>query len=365
MTTSSFVFENAAQAAARFSGAEDGPIYSRFTNPTVRIFEQRLAALEESEDCIAASSGMAAIAMLFLGTLKQGDHLVATRNMFGSTVNFFKNFLPRYGIKVSWADGFEPSHWANLATPATRYFYIETPTNPLTELADIEAMSAAAHQVGAELVVDNCFCTPALQQPLKQGADIVIHSATKFLDGQGRCMGGAVLGSEALIETLTSYMRSAGPTMSPFNAWVFAKGLETLHLRMAQHSSNAETIAQWLEQQPMVARVHYPGLESHPQHALAKQQQYRFGAVLSFEIKGGKEAAWQLIDATTLCSITGNLGDSRTTITHPATTTHARISQEDRTASGVTDGLIRLSVGLEDVRDIQDDIQQAMAGVNA
>jgi O-succinylhomoserine sulfhydrylase len=365
MTTSSFVFESAAQAAARFSGTEVGPIYSRFTNPTVRIFEKRLAAMEESEDCIASASGMAAIAMLFLGTLKQGDHIVATRNMFGSTVNFFKNFLPRYGIEVSWADGVEPEQWASLANPSTRYFYVETPTNPLTELADIPALSDAAKGVGAQLVVDNCFCTPALQQPLKQGADIVIHSATKFLDGQGRCMGGAVLGSHELIETLTSYMRSAGPSMSPFNAWVFAKGLETLHLRMAQHSSNAEAVATWLEQQPAVAKVHYPGLASHPQHTLAKKQQYRFGAVLSFEINGGKDAAWQLIDATALCSITGNLGDSRTTITHPATTTHARISQEDRTASGVTDGLIRLSVGLEDAQDIKDDIQQAIAAINA
>ena len=363
MTTSSFVFENAAQAAARFSGDEDGPIYSRFTNPTVRIFEERLAAMEEGEDCIASASGMAAIAMLVLGTLKQGDHIVATRNMFGSTVNLFKNFLPRVGIDVSWADSFDPAEWASLSNAATKLFYLETPTNPLNELADIQTMEDAAHGAGALLAVDNCFCTPALQLPLRHGADIVIHSATKYLDGQGRCMGGAVVGSKELIETLTSYMRSVGPCMSPFNAWVFVKGLETLHLRMAQHCNNAEIIAQWLEQQPGIAKVHYSGLKSHPQHELAKKQQSGFGGIVAFEVVGAKAAAWQLIDATQLCSITGNLGDSRTTITHPASTTHARMTVEDRQAAGIADGLIRLSVGLEDVLDIQEDLQQAMAAV--
>ncbi len=361
MTTSSFVFENAAQAAARFSGEEDGPIYSRFTNPTVRIFEQRLASMEEAEDCIASASGMAAITMLVLGTLKQGDHIVATRNMFGSSVNLFKNFLPKFGIDVSWADSFDPAEWASLSNASTKLYYLETPTNPLTEIADIQAMANTAHAAGALLAVDNCFCTPALQLPLRHGADIVIHSATKYLDGQGRCVGGAVLGSKALIETLTSFMRSVGPCMSPFNAWVFAKGLETLHLRMAQHCNNAEEIAAWLEQQPSVVKVHYAGLASHPQHALAKQQQSRFGGIVAFEVAGGQSAAWQLIDATQLCSITGNLGDSRTTITHPASTTHARMTAEDRKAAGVADGLIRLSVGLEDVLDIQEDLLQAMA----
>ena len=360
MTTSSFVFENAAQAAARFSGDEAGPIYSRFTNPTVRIFEERLAAMEEAEDCIASASGMAAIAMLVLGTLKQGDHIVATRNMFGSTVNLFKNFLPRFGIDISWADSFDAVEWASLSNASTKLYYLETPTNPLTEIADIQAMADAAHAAGALLVVDNCFCTPALQLPLRHGADIVVHSATKYLDGQGRCVGGAVLGSKALIETLTSFMRSVGPCMSPFNAWVFAKGLETLHLRMAQHCNNAEEIASWLEQQPSIAKVHYAGLESHPQHALAKQQQSRFGGIVAFEVVGGRSEAWKLIDATELCSITGNLGDSRTTITHPASTTHARMTAEDREAAGITDGLIRLSVGLEDVLDIKEDLQQAM-----
>jgi len=363
LTTSSYVFENAAQAAARFAGDEAGPIYSRFTNPTVRIFEERLASMEETEDCIASASGMAAIAMLVLGTLKQGDHIVATRNMFGSSVNLFKNFLPRYGIDVSWADSFDAAEWANLATPATKLFFLETPTNPLNEIADIQALAAAAHAAGALLAVDNCFCTPALQVPSRYGADIVVHSATKYLDGQGRCVGGAVLGSKKIIETLTSYMRSAGPSMSPFNAWVFAKGLETLNLRMTQHCSNAAHMAQWLAQQPSVAKVHYAGLESHPQHALAKRQQSGFGGIVSFELNGGQAAAWQLIDNTELCSITGNLGDSRTTITHPATTTHARMSVEDREAAGIADGLIRLSVGLEDVLDIQDDLEQAMAAI--
>jgi len=361
MTTSSYVFASAAEAAARFGGEQDGPIYSRFTNPTVQIFEKRLAALEGGEACIGAASGMAATATLLLGTLRSGDEIVATRNMFGSTVNLFKNFLPRYGITVHWADGLEVSAWTELVNENTKLLYIETPTNPLTELADIRAFADLAHNVGAKLVVDNCFCTPALQKPLQLGADIVIHSATKYLDGQGRCVGGAVVGSRELIDTLTSFMRSAGPCMSPFNAWVFLKGLETLSLRMNQHSANASKIAAWLHEHPKIERVHYPGLESHPSFELAQRQQTLPGGILSMDVKGGQEAAWKIIDSVTLCSITGNLGDARTTITHPATTTHGRISAEDRKISGVTDGLIRLAVGLENVDDLIRDLDRALS----
>ncbi len=361
VTTSSFVFNSAAEAAARFSGESQGMTYSRFSNPTVQVFEKRLAALEQMANSIATASGMAAINLLFMGTMRAGEHIVCTRNMFGSTVNQIKNILPRFGIEVSWANSFSPDEWASLITEKTRYLYLETPTNPLTEVADINALADVAHAAGVKLAVDNCFCTPALQKPTQFGADIVIHSATKYLDGQGRCVGGAVVGSDDLIEELTSYMRSVGPCMSPFNAWVFLKGLETLSLRMHQHSRNAMVLASWLETHADVARVHYPGLNSHPQHALANAQQKAGGGILSFDLKGGKEAAWQLIDHTKLCSITANLGDSRTTITHNATTTHGRISAEDRKASGVTDGLVRLSVGLEDVEDIQRDLEQALS----
>jgi len=359
--TSSFIFNNAAEAAARFSGDEEGLLYARFTNPTVQVFEKRLAAMEHGQACIAAASGMAAINLLFMGSMRAGDHIVCTRTMFGSSVNQIKNFLPRYGIEASWANSFDPAEWASLITDKTRYLYLETPTNPLTEVADIEAMSAVAKSAGVKLVVDNCFCTPALLKPLDLGADVIIHSATKYLDGQGRCVGGAVVGSTELIDELTSYMRSIGPCMSPFNAWVFLKGLETLSLRMHQHSRNALVLAKWLESHPAVEKVHYPGLTSHPQYDLAAKQMKASGGILSFDLKGGKEAAWRTIDKTRLCSVTGNLGDSRTTITHNASTTHARISQEDREASGITAGLIRLSVGLETVEDIQQDLEQALA----
>lgn len=363
VTTSSFVFKSAAEAASRFSGDSPGLTYSRFTNPTVQVFEKRLAALERSEACIATASGMAAINLLFMGTMRAGEHIVCTRNMFGSTVNQIKNFLPRFGIEAGWANSFDVDEWASLITDKTRYLYLETPTNPLTEVADIKALANVAHSAGVKLVVDNCFCTPALQKPTQLGADIVIHSATKYLDGQGRCVGGAVTGSTELIEELTSYMRSVGPCMSPFNAWVFIKGLETLSLRMFQHSRNASVLAHWLESHPAVGRVHYPGLQSHPHHALATRQQKAAGGILSFDLIGGKDAAWKAIDATKLCSITANLGDSRTTITHNATTTHGRISAADRAASGVTDGLVRLSVGLEDVDDIQRDLDVALSTV--
>ncbi len=360
MATSSYVYGSAAEAAARFSGETSGPIYSRFTNPTVQIFEHRLAALEGGEACIGAASGMAATATLLLGTLQQGDEIVATRNMFGSTVNLFKNFLPRYGIKVNWAEGLDIESWAPLVTDKTRLLYLETPTNPLTELADIRAFAELAHAHGALLAVDNCFCTPALQKPLSFGADIVLHSATKYLDGQGRCVGGAVVGSQELIDTLTSFMRSAGPCMSPFNAWVFIKGLETLSLRMQQHCANAAELAMFLESHPSVRHVYYPGLASHPEAELAKRQQKLPGGILSIEVDGDKAAAWRLIDAVRLCSITGNLGDARTTITHPATTTHGRMTAEDRTIAGIGDGLIRIAVGLEDLDDIRTDLEQAL-----
>ncbi len=361
MATSSYVFESAAEAAKRFGGETEGPIYSRFTNPTVQIFESRLAAMEGGEACIGTASGMAATATLLLGTLQQGDEVVATRNMFGSTVNLFKNFLPRYGITVHWADGLAVENWAPLVNSKTKIIYLETPTNPLTQVADISAFAELAHAHKAQLVVDNCFCTPALQKPLQFGADVVIHSATKYLDGQGRCVGGAVVGSAELIEKLTAFMRSAGPCMSPFNAWVFIKGLETLSMRMQRHSQSAAILAQWLDSHPAISCVHYPGLDSHPNKALAAHQQKTPGGILSFEVVGEKAAAWRCIDAVKLCSITGNLGDARTTITHPATTTHGRISAEDRKISGIGDGLVRVAVGLEDVADIQADLEQALA----
>ncbi len=363
MVTSSYVYGSAAEAAARFKGETSGPIYSRFTNPTVQLFEHRLAALEGGEACIGAASGMAATATLLLGTLQQGDEIVATRNMFGSTVNLFKNFLPRYGITVRWADGLNVDSWAPLVNSKTKLLYLETPTNPLTELADIRAFADLAHAHGAKLAVDNCFCTPVLQKPLSFGADIVVHSATKYLDGQGRCVGGAVVGSAELIDTLTSFMRSAGPCMSPFNAWVFIKGLETLSLRMQQHCSNAAELAGFLESHPAIRHVYYPGLASHPDAELAKRQQKLPGGILSMEVDGDQAAAWRLIDAVKICSITGNLGDARTTITHPATTTHGRMTAEDRQLSGVGESLIRLAVGLEDVEDLRRDLEQALEKV--
>ncbi|MGQ7843562.1 O-succinylhomoserine sulfhydrylase [Granulosicoccus sp. 3-233] len=360
MATSSYVYSSAAEAAARFKGESSGPVYSRFTNPTVQLFEHRLAALEGGEACIGAASGMAATATLLLGTLQQGDEIVATRNMFGSTVNLFKNFLPRYGITVRWADSLNVNDWAPLVNGKTRLLYLETPTNPLTELADIRAFADLAHAHDAQLAVDNCFCTPALQKPLALGADIVVHSATKYLDGQGRCVGGAVVGSAELIETLTSFMRSAGPCMSPFNAWVFIKGLETLSLRMQQHCSNAAELAGFLESHPAIRHVYYPGLASHPDAELARKQQKLPGGILSMEVDGDQAAAWRMIDAVKICSITGNLGDARTTITHPATTTHGRMTAEDREHAGIGESLIRLAVGLEDVEDLRNDLEQAL-----
>ncbi|HEY9202004.1 MAG TPA: O-succinylhomoserine sulfhydrylase [Gammaproteobacteria bacterium] len=359
--TSSFVFSSAAEAAARFAGDQPGNIYSRFTNPTVRTFEQRLARMEGAECGVATASGMAAILSTCLGLLKSGDHIVSSRSIFGTTTVLFNNFLARLGIETTFVDLSDLQAWDKAIQKNTRLLFLETPSNPLTEIVDIRALADIAHQHDCLLAVDNCFCTPALQRPISLGADIVIHSATKYIDGQGRCMGGAVLGTEKIVGTeVYSFLRSAGPTMSAFNAWVFLKGLETLNIRMQAHSQNALQLAQWLEQQPQVARVYYPGLPSHPQHELAKTQQSGFGGLLSFELKGGKDAGWALIDATQICSITANLGDTKTTITHPATTTHGRLTDEQRQASGIADGLIRVAVGLEDIEDIKRDLARGM-----
>lgn len=359
--TSSFVFDNAAQAAARFTAKEDsGFIYSRFTNPTVSTFQDRLAALERAQMCVATASGMSATLALCLALLKQGDHVVCSNAVFGSTIQLLSGILGRFGVDTTFVSGTDASAWSRALKPATRLFFLETPSNPQTEVADIAAISAVARRAGAHLVVDNCFCTPALQRPLELGADLVIHSATKYLDGQGRVLGGAVLGAKTLVEPVFGYMRTAGPTLSAFNAWVLLKGLETLELRMLAQSAHALELARWLESHPAVARVHYPWLESHPQHALAKRQQRAGGAVVSFEVKGGREAAWRLIDATRLVSITANLGDTKTTITHPATTTHGRISPEARAAAGISEGLVRVAVGLEAVADLQADLARGL-----
>ncbi len=362
-TTSSFVFSSAAEAAARFSGDEAGNIYSRFTNPTVRTFEQRLAALERGESCVATASGMAAILSTCLALLKAGDHVVSSRSVFGTTTVMFTKYLTRFGVETDFVSLTDLDAWEAAIRPNTRMLFLETPSNPLTEIADIKRLAELAHARGCLLVVDNCFCTPVLQKPLALGADIVIHSATKYLDGQGRCVGGAVVGDSQLVgEEVFGVLRTAGPTMSPFNAWVFLKGLETLKLRMTAHSDNASQLAVWLQQQPGINRVFYPGLESHPQHELMKQQQLAPGGIVSFELAGGREAAWRLIDATRLLSITANLGDTKTTITHPATTTHGRLAPEEKERSGITEGLIRVAVGLEDIADIQADLQRGLAG---
>jgi len=359
--TSSFVFASAAEAAARFKGEQPGPIYARFTNPTVSMMETRLAALEGAERCVAFASGMAAILATVMGLMKAGEHVVASRSIFGSTVQLFSNILGRFGIETTYVSPTDPAEWRAAVKPNTKLFFVESPSNPLTEVSDIRALAEIAHEAGAWLAVDNCFCSPALQQPLKLGADIVIHSATKYLDGQGRVLGGAVLGSQALMEGVYTFLRTAGPTLSAFNAWVILKGLETLSLRMDAHSRNALTLAQWLEAQPQVTRVWYPGLPSHPQHALAMAQQKTGGGIVAFELQGGQAAAWKLIDATRLLSITANLGDTKTTITHPATTTHSRMTPEQRAAAGIGDGLVRIAVGLESAADIQADLARGLA----
>lgn len=358
--TSSFVFDNAAQAAARFIGEQPGNIYSRFTNPTVTMFEERLAAMEGAEQCVATASGMSAILACVMGVLKAGDHIVASRSLFGATVNLFNNIIKKFGVETTYVSATDVAEWQAAVRPNTKLFFLETPSNPLTEISDIAAISVIARSCGALLAVDNCFCTPILQRPLQLGADIVIHSATKYIDGQGRVLGGAVLGSKKNMESVYGFLRTSGPTMSPFNAWVFLKGMETLKIRMDAHCANALELARWLEAQPNVARVFYPGLPSHPQHELALRQQKAGGGIVSFEVKGGKAAAWRVIDNTKLLSITANLGDTKTTITHPASTTHARITPEARAAAGITDGLVRIAVGLEAVVDIQNDLARGL-----
>ena len=358
---SSFRFKSAAQAAARFGGTEPGNIYSRFTNPTVTMFQNKLAALEGAEQCVATSSGMSAILACVMGLCSAGDHVVASRSIFGTSVQLFSNILKRWGLEVTFVSLTDIHAWQAAVTPKTKLFFIETPSNPLTEVGDIQALADVAHKAGAHLVVDNCFCTPAIQRPLVLGADIIIHSATKYIDGQGRCLGGAVLGSKTLMEPVYGFLRTAGVTMSAFNAWVFLKGLETLHVRMEAHAKRALELATWLESQPQVARVYYPGLASHPQHALAMKQQLSGGGIVSFEVKAKagqteQEAAWALIDATQLISITANLGDAKSTITHPATTTHSRVSAEARAEAGIKDNLVRIAVGLEHVEDLKADL---------
>jgi O-succinylhomoserine sulfhydrylase len=363
--TSSFVFDSAAQAARRFAGQEDGYVYSRFSNPTVRMFEQRLAALEGGQDCLATASGMSAILTLCLAHLKAGDHVLCGANVFGATVQLFSNLLARFGVETSYVQGSDPSAWREAARPRTRLLFCETPSNPLMEVTDLEAFASIGRELGALTVVDNCFCTPALQRPLQYGIDLVMHTATKYLDGQGRVLGGALVGRGDFIrETLVPVLRTSGPSLSPFNAWVLLKGLETLPLRINAQSASALHLARWLQSHPAVARVLYTGLESHPQHALARRQQSGFGAVVAFELKAAqseaRERAWRLIDAVRVLSITANLGDTRSTITHPATTTHGRLTAEMRQRAGICESLVRIAVGLEDVDDLQRDLQRAL-----
>ncbi|MEK6384670.1 MAG: O-succinylhomoserine sulfhydrylase [Paraburkholderia tropica] len=364
--TSSFCFGSAAEAAERFKNSETGYTYARFTNPTVTMFQDRLAALEGGEACMATASGMAAIMSVVMSALQQGDHIVSSQSIFGSTLGMFSQIFSKFGITTTFVDPTDLNAWREAVRPETKMFFLETPSNPLTELADIAAISTVAKEAKALFVVDNCFCSPALQQPLKLGADVVMHSATKFLDGQGRVLGGALVGSKQFImEKVFPFVRSAGPTLSAFNAWVLLKGMETLSLRVEKQSANALEIARWLEAHPSVKRVYYPGLASHPQHELAMRQQKAGGAIVSFEVKGDtpeeqRANAWRVIDNTRVCSITGNLGDTRTTITHPATTTHGRISPEARAAAGITEGLIRLAVGLEDPQDVRGDLARGL-----
>lgn len=360
--TSSFVFRSAEEAAARFSGEIPGNIYSRFTNPTVRAFEERLAAMEGGERAVATASGMAAIVALGMALLKQGDHVVCSRNVFGTTHAVFDKYFGKFGVKTTFVDLADLEDWRRALTPDTRFLFLETPSNPLNEVADLSALAALAHENGALLVVDNCFCTPVLQKPFQFGADVVIHSATKFLDGQGRCVGGAVVGTHTLMEEVFGFLRSGGSTLSPFNAWVFLKGLETLPIRMRAHSEQSLLLAHWLNEQPWVEKLHYCGLSDHPHHALAARQQKGYGGVLSFEVAGGREGAFRFINGTRWISITANLGDVKSTITHPASTTHGRLTETDREKAGIRQGLIRLCVGLEDIEDIKNDL---LAGAEA
>ncbi|WP_110950615.1 O-succinylhomoserine sulfhydrylase [Pseudomonas bohemica] len=361
--TSSYVFRTAADAAATFAGEQPGNVYSRYTNPTVHSFEERIAALEGGEQAVATSTGMSAILATVMSLCSAGDHVLVSKSVFGSTISLFEKYFKRFGVQVDYVPLAELSGWDAAIKPNTKLLFVESPSNPLAELVDIAALAEIAHAKGAMLVVDNCFCTPALQQPLRMGADVVVHSATKFIDGQGRAMGGVVVGRSEQMKEVVGFLRTAGPSLSPFNAWLFLKGLETLNIRMRAHCQSALELAQWLEQQDGIEKVHYAGLESHPQHDLAKRQQKAFGAVVSFEVKGGKDGAWRFIDATRLISITANLGDTKTTITHPSTTSHGRLSPQEREAAGIRDSLIRVAVGLEDVADLKADLARGLAAL--
>ena len=355
--TSSFVFKSAKEAADRFSSSEEGNVYSRFTNPSVTMFEERLAVLEGAEKCVATSSGMSAILACFMSLCNSSDHVVISKSIFGTSVQLLNNILRRWGLDVTYVNFTDPDEWSNAIKKNTKLFFVETPSNPLTEICDIKSLAEIAHGSNIKLVVDNCFCTPALQKPILFGADIIIHSATKYIDGQGRCLGGAVLGSKKDMNEVYSFLRSGGPTMSAFNAWVFLKGLETLSLRMNAHSQNALELALWLESQKKVLKVYYPGLKSHPQYDLALKQQSSGGGIVSFEVEGGKTEAWETIDSTKMLSITANLGDVKSTITHPNSTTHSRLTDKERSEVGLSDNLIRIAVGLEDIEDIKDDLK--------
>ena len=361
--TSSYVFENAAMAAKHFNNDLQGNVYSRYTNPTVRSFEQRLAAMEEGEQCVATASGMAATLSVIMALLKSGDHVICSQDVFGSTRVMMNKYIVKFGVDVTYVPLADLTAWADAIQPNTKMMFCETPSNPLSEVADLEALATLSKKADALFVVDNCFCTPILQKPLNWGADIVVHSATKYIDGQGRCLGGAVVGSAALMDEVVGFLRAAGPTMSPFNAWVFLKGLETLRLRMQAHSANAAELAAWLNAHPKVTKVYYAGLEGHPGHALAKKQQSSFGGVVSFCVKGSREDAWRVIDSTKMFSLTANLGDAKTTIVHPATTTHSRLTDADREAAGISQSLIRIAVGLEDMIDIKADLELGLGAL--
>ena len=361
--TSSYVFSSARDAAERFSGEQPGNVYSRYTNPTVRNFERRIAALEGAEAAVATSSGMAAIMSTCIALLQSGDHIVCSRSVFGTTTVLLSKYLQKFGVTATFVNPVDYTAWQAAFTPKTRLVFVETPSNPLCDVIDIERLADITHQHGALLVVDNCFCTPALQRPLEFGADLVVHSATKYIDGQGRCLGGVVAGPKKLVDEVLGFIRSAGPTLSPFNAWVFLKGLETLRLRMEAHSRNALMLAQWLDAQPQVEKVFYAGLPSHAGHEVATKQQSAYGGVLSFRVKGGREEAWKLIDATRIMSLTANLGDTKTTIVHPATTTHGRLSPEQKAEAGITENLIRVAVGLEDIADLQADLARGLTSL--
>jgi len=359
-TTSSYVFDSAAAAAARFSGEQPGNVYSRYTNPTVKMFQERIAALEGGESAVATASGMAAILSTCMALLEAGDHVVCSRSVFGTTTALFTRYMAKFGVETTFVTATDLSDWEASINANTKLLFVETPSNPLCDVVDIRALSTLSKANNCLLVVDNCFCTPALQKPLELGADLVVHSATKYLDGQGRCVGGVVVGAEKYLNDILIFLRTAGPTMSPFNAWVFLKGLETLRLRMDAHSASAQQIAEWLDAQDAIEKVYYAGLPDHPGHQLAAQQQRHFGGVLSFEVNGGQEAAWRFIDATKIMSLTANLGDAKTTIVHPGTTTHGRLSSEDKAQAGIKDSLIRVAVGLEDVKDLIADLQRGI-----